>query len=190
MSLEFRMKNKSDLIKRAQKFAKEKHKHQTRDDGKTPYWKHLQKVVENLGKLGITDESIICAGWLHDTIEDTDTDYDDIYELFGKKTADIVATVTKDTRMIKNDREKTYCLQLKRGTWQAQAVKLCDILANLEDLEFSLKPVSQRKKQAKNKLEYYNAIKTGLNKNNGNIPNLDIGISTLTELFLNYNLKI
>ena len=143
------MKIKSDLIKRAQKFAKDAHKHQTRDDGKTPYWKHLQKVVKKLEKLGISDESIICAGWLHDTIEDTDTDYDDICELFGKKIADIVATVTKDTRMIKKDREKAYCLQLKRGTWQAQIVKLGDILANLEDLRFSSKSVSQRKKQAK-----------------------------------------
>ena len=44
------MKSKSDLIIKAQKFAKEKHKHQTRDDCKTPYWKHLQKVVQNLEK--------------------------------------------------------------------------------------------------------------------------------------------
>ncbi len=190
MSLEFRMKIKSDLIKRAQKFAKEKHKHQTRDDDKTPYWKHLKKVVQNLGKLGITDESIICAGWLHDTIEDTDTDYDDVYELFGGETAAIVATVTKDTRMMKKDREKAYCIQLKRCTWQAQTVKLADILANLEDLKFSSKPISRIKKQVKNKLEYYNAIKTGLAKNKKNIPDLNSGISRVTELFLKYNLKL
>jgi len=183
------MKLKSNLINRAQNFAKEKHKQQTRDDGKTPYWKHLQKVVKNLENLGITDESIICAGWLHDTIEDTDTDYDDIYELFGKKTADIVAILTKDTRLIKKDREEAYCLQLKGATWQAQVVKLGDILSNLEDLEFSSKSVSQRKKQAKNKLEYFNAIKFGLNKNKKNISNLDSGISTLTELFLKYNVN-
>jgi len=184
------MKIKFELIKRAQKFAKEKHKHQTRDDGKTPYWKHLKKVVQNLEKLGIIDESIICAGWLHDTIEDTGTDYDDIYELFGKKTADIVAIVTKDTRMMKKGREKAYCLQLKRAPWQAQAVKLCDILANLEDLEFSSKPISQRNKQAKNKLEYFSAIKTGLTKNKKKIPNFNLGITILAELFSKYNVKI
>jgi len=75
--------------------------------------------------------------------------FDDIYELFDKKTADIVATLTKDTRMIKKDREKAYCLQLKGGTWQAQVVKLGDILSNLEDLEFSSKSISQRKKTSK-----------------------------------------
>ena len=184
------MMSKLDLIINAQKFAKEKHKHQTRDDEKTPYWKHLQKVVKNLKSLGITDESIICAGWLHDTIEDTGTDYDDIYKLFGKKTADIVATVTKDTRLMKKDREKAYCIQLKRGTWQAQVVKLCDLLANLEDLEFSSKPILQRNKQAKNKLEYYNAIKTGLVKNKKNIHKLNLGMSRLTDLFLKYDVKL
>ena len=184
------MKIKSDLIKRAQKFAKDAHKHQTRDDGKTPYWKHLKKVVQNLGKLGITDESIICAGWLHDTIEDTDTDYDNVYELFGKKTADIVATVTKDTRMIKKAREIAYCNQLKRGTWQAQVVKLGDILANLEDLENSKKSFSEEEKQSTNKLKYFSAIKTGLTKNKKNIPELNSEISRVTELFLKYNVKL
>jgi len=112
MGNRIKMKGISD----AKKLAKDKHQHQTRNDKKTPYWKHLEKVVQNLKKLGIEDETILCAGWLHDTIEDTDTDYDDIDEEFCKETADIVATVTKDTRMIRKDRELSYCKQLKEGT--------------------------------------------------------------------------
>ena len=157
---------------------------------KTPYWKHLEKVVENLKKLGITDETILCAGWLHDTIEDTDTDYDDIDEEFGRAIADIVATVTKDTRMIRKDREIAYCKQLKNGSWQAQIVKLSDILSNLEDLKKSSKSIFDRKKMAQNKLEYYGAIKIGLNEHKLNIPNLDSNISELTKLFLEYDVKI
>ena len=49
-------------ISDAEIFAKEKHEHQTRDDDETPYWKHLEKVVENLRKLRITDESILSTG--------------------------------------------------------------------------------------------------------------------------------
>jgi len=45
-------------------------------------------------------------------------------------------------------------------------------------------------KQEKNKIEYYDAIKTGLKKNKKNIPNLDSSISTLTKLFLKYKIKI
>ena len=173
----------------AENFAKEKHQHQTRDDPNIPYWKHLEKVVENLRNFGITDETILCAGWLHDTIEDTDTDYDDI-EKFDGGIADIVATVTKDTRMVKGNREISYCKQLKEGTWQAQIVKLADILANLKDLEFSTFSDSKRKEMAKNKLEYYDAIKIGLTKNKLNIPSLDSTLSDLTKVFLKYEIKI
>ena len=35
-------------IPKATKFAKKKHQHQFRDDKKTPYWKHLEIVVNNL----------------------------------------------------------------------------------------------------------------------------------------------
>jgi guanosine-3',5'-bis(diphosphate) 3'-pyrophosphohydrolase len=173
----------------AENFAKKQHEHQTRDDNETPYWKHLEKVVEILRKLGITDDVILCAGWLHDTIEDTDTDYDDI-EKFGKETADIVATVTKDTRMIRKDREIAYCNQLTNGTWQAQIVKLADILANLGDLRNSSKSLSSIEEMAQNKLQYYDAIKIGLMKNKSNIPNLDSELLNLTKIFLEYKIKI
>jgi len=124
-------------IEEAKKLAKKKHAHQTRKDGKTPYYNHLKKVVKNIENFGITNKEILCAGWLHDTIEDTDTDYEEIYEKFGKKTADYVASVTKDTRLIKTKQEKQYITQLKKSPWQAKVVKLGDILANFEDLKNS-----------------------------------------------------
>ena len=176
-------------IPKATKFAKEKHKHQTRDDGKTPYWKHLEKVVGNIKTLGIKDPVILCAGWLHDTIEDTDTDFDKIEDKFGKETAEIVAIVTKDTRMRKKEREIAYCKQLKKGSWQAQIVKFADILANLEDLKNSKKSKLECKNQARNKLEYYNSIKQGLQKNKKNIPNLDSQTIRLSEVFTKYGIR-
>ncbi len=54
--------------------------------------------------MGITNDDILCTGWLHDTIEDTDTDYDEIHKKFNDKIADYVASVTKDTRLIKEDK--------------------------------------------------------------------------------------
>ena len=157
----------------AEIFARKKHEHQIRKNIViTPYSDHLEKVVEILRNLGITDETILAAGWLHDTIEDTDTDYDDI-EKIGKEIADIVATLSKDTRMIHDDREITYCSKLKEGTWQAQVVKFADMLANLEDLENSLYSSLDRVKQVQNKVEYFDSIKVGLENNKKNIPNFD-----------------
>jgi guanosine-3',5'-bis(diphosphate) 3'-pyrophosphohydrolase len=186
MATGIRMKGIED----AEIFAKERHKHQTRDDGKTPYWKHLKKVVENLKDLGITHDAILCAGWLHDTIEDTDTDYDDLDDEFGKEVADIVSTVTKDTRMIKKERETDYYNRLKSGSWQSQIVKFADMLANLEDLKNSKMPSSDMKNQAQNKLDYYDAIKTGLCDNRKNIPHLDSQISRLSDAFSKYGVRI
>jgi len=179
------------MIIDAEKFAKEKHKHQFRDDGTTPYSKHLEKVVEILNDLGINDDVILCAGWLHDTIEDTDTDYDDIDDKFGTETADIVATLTKDTRMIKQKREIDYCTQLSKGAWKSQIVKFADILANLEDLKNSTNnDANFCQNQAQNKLEYYDSIKSGLQENKKDIPRLDSQIKRLSDVFLQYGVRI
>ena len=174
----------------AENFARKRHKHQIRKNKiLTPYSDHLEKVVEILKNLGITDENILAAGWLHDTIEDTDTDYDDI-EKIGKEIADIVATLSKDTRMIHDDREITYCSKLKEGTWQAQVVKFADMLANLEDLKNSKYSSSDMIKQAQNKVEYFDSIKVGLENNKKNIPNFDSQIKRLSDVFLQYGVEI
>ena len=174
----------------AEIFARKKHEHQIRKNIViTPYSDHLEKVVKILKNLGITDDTILAAGWLHDTIEDTDTDYDDI-EKIGKEIADIVATLSKDTRMIHDDREIAYCSKLKEGTWQAQVVKFADMLANLEDLKNSKYSSSDMIKQAQNKVEYFDSIKVGLENNKKNIPNFDSQIKRLSDVFLQYGVEI
>ena len=101
-------KNKLDFSKQ---YAKKQHKGQYRKNNKTPYWRHLQDVVQNLEMMGIKDESILCSGWLHDSIEDTSSDFDDISKNFGKKIAQIVSDLTKETRLPKNQQEKNYLKQ-------------------------------------------------------------------------------
>ena len=97
----------------ARNFAKKKHAGQLRKNGKTTTFSHLQDVIKNLKKMKVTDEDIICAGWLHDTIEDTDTDFDIIKDKFGKNVAEIVVSVTKDNRLPKKQREIKYARDLK-----------------------------------------------------------------------------
>jgi (p)ppGpp synthase/HD superfamily hydrolase len=73
-------------------FAKKKHAFQLRKDEKTMYWVRLKlQVVNNAKALGIKDNEILYAAWLHDTIENTNTDYDDIAEKFSIEVAQIVA---------------------------------------------------------------------------------------------------
>lgn len=85
-----------ELIKQAELFATNKHRFKFRKDGFTPYIEHPREVVSklidwNYRSYFIKNESnifhdldyIICAGWLHDTIEKTDTKLDEIAEKFG-----------------------------------------------------------------------------------------------------------
>jgi len=173
----------------ARSFAKKKHKHQLRKDCKTPYWHHLRTVVKNLQKLGIKDQNILCAGWLHDTIEDTDTDYDDIQKQFGKITAKIVTQVTKDKRIPQKLRESKYIQQLKHASWQAKAVKLGDLLANIDDLKNSGFSNQKKKNQVKDKIKYLLAIKSGLVKNKSKLPGLQKIQTELNDLLVQYRQK-
>ena len=116
-------------IANARSFAKRKHAGQLRKNGKTTTFSHLKDVVKNLKKMKVTNVEIICAGWLHDTIEDTDTDFDAIKDRFGKNVAEIVVSVTKDNRLPKKQREMKYAKDLKSSNSKAKLVKIADILA-------------------------------------------------------------
>lgn len=171
-------------IKSAEHFAKLKHKGQKRKDCKTPYWKHLQQVVNNLKKLGIKDQNVLCAGWLHDAIEDTSTDYDDLEKKFGKDVANMVSHVTKDKRLPQKKRELQYVKQLRNSTLEAKIIKLCDIVANVVDLENSGYGYQKKAMQVNDKLRYFSAIRYTISKNKTHFVGLDKIIDVL-----NYELK-
>ena len=163
------LKSKLNLAKQ---YAIKQHKGQYRKNNKTPYWHHLRDVVSNLEIMGITDESILCSGWLHDVIEDTSFDFDDVSKSFGKKIAQIVSDLTKETRLPKNQQEKNYLKQLSASSWQAKVVKFADILANISDLKNSELTKKQKIVQVKYKIKYLGAIKSGILKNKSKIPHL------------------
>ena len=145
-------------IIQAKNFAKKKHAGQLRKNGKTTTFSHLQDVVKNLKKMKVTDEDIICAGWLHDTIEDTDTDYDMIKDLFGKRVADIVVSVTKDNRLPRKQREAKYVKDLKSSNAKANLVKIADILANVNDAPNAEKNARWEKQQFVKKSKYWRYV--------------------------------
>lgn len=119
---------------RAASFAARRHRHQLRRDGKTPYVAHVARVTLVLTHLfGCTDETAIAAALLHDTIEDTATDYDDIEEGFGVEVAECVAALTKNMTLPEKQREADYERRLRGATWRARLVKLADVYDNLCD---------------------------------------------------------
>ena len=84
-------------VQNAEMYAKKKHAGQFRKDGITPYAKHLEDVVNRLKSLGVVKSELLCAGWLHDTLEDTETSFDDLYEKFDSAVAVLVSSITKES---------------------------------------------------------------------------------------------
>ena len=110
------------------------HAGQTRRDGRTPYAAHVSRVTLIVAaEFGCTDGEVLAAAALHDTIEDTPADYDDIESRFGDAVAALVAALSKDMTRPYKDREAAYEAALKAGDWRVKLIKLADTLDNLRD---------------------------------------------------------
>ena len=81
----------------------------------------------------VADETALITALLHDTIEDTTTDHDELAEHFGVEIADWVAALSKDKRLPWAEREAAYGLALAAAPWQVQVCKLADVYDNLSD---------------------------------------------------------
>jgi len=146
------------LLLDADQFAERKHKHQYRRDGVTEYITHPRGVLAILrNEFGVSDVETLAAGLLHDTIEDTATDYDEIQERFGRKVADLVSFLTKDKRLPEAKRERDYFAQLKRAPLAARLCKIADSLYNVRDSDAKHRPKAVKK--AKKLLSIYKGAK-------------------------------
>ena len=126
---------RSALWRKAAAYAARMHASHARKDGRTPYFAHPARVAMTVrDTFGCDDPAAIAAAYLHDTIEDTPADYDDIEHRFGKDVADLVAALSKNMLLPEPEREADYDRRLAEADWRARLVKLADVLDNAEDL--------------------------------------------------------
>jgi (p)ppGpp synthase/HD superfamily hydrolase len=115
-------------------FAARVHRHETRKDGQTPYAAHVFRVCLIVRHVfGIDDPRALMAAALHDAIEDTKTDFDELEETFGRKVAEWAAALCKDKRRPDAEREAEYVARLVEAPWQVKVCKLADVFDNLMD---------------------------------------------------------
>src|SRR5438270_6199999 len=102
------MKAELALLLKALAFAAHKHRDQRRKDAEaSPYINHpiaLADVLVNEG--GVTGTETLCAALLHDTVEDTATTHEELVDAFGSRIARIVAEVTDDQDLPKEERKR------------------------------------------------------------------------------------
>lgn len=129
-----------EKIEDAVNFSFQKHTGQKRKSGE-PYIIHPLAVAEILIQLDM-DGDTICAGLLHDTLEDTTAKYEELKERFGLTVADLVDGVTK-IEVLKTDNKSVQEAETIRKMFFAMSkdarviiIKLADKLHNMRTVHF------------------------------------------------------
>jgi len=130
------MKNSSEIVKKSKEYSFKKHDlpSDCQRYGNKPYSEHLKGVVNTIEKYlyFLKEEEyddVLSSGWLHDSIEDTDTSPNMLIKLFNDRIADIVFRVTNERGYDRKEKNfKTY-----PKIWVSDLaifVKLCDRISN------------------------------------------------------------
>jgi (p)ppGpp synthase/HD superfamily hydrolase len=126
--------------RKAWNFAKEAHKGQIRKFVNKPYFGAHVVKVNGIVKQYTTEEDILCAALLHDTVEDCFEDpevgYHILEQEFGKRVADIVMELTSSKEDIDenyNSKADYLIVKMIHMTDDALIIKLADRLQNISD---------------------------------------------------------
>lgn len=157
-----------DLVKiqRAIKFATKTHEvyqKQKRKCRDVSYITHPLTVGILLSSIG-ADEEVICAGILHDTIEDSIEEkkvtFEMLEERFGEKVAQLVLAVTETDKSLSWEERKSRALEhIKTFSRDSILLKSADIISNLTEL------VDDYAKRGEEIFERFNAPKDKKIKN-------------------------
>lgn len=127
------------LYQEAIKFASLKHqnKDQKVKGTELPYVVHLSNVaMEILVAASFTNDFnltyAIQVALLHDTIEDTETTFEEIKETFGEDIAIAVLALSKDDKLPKDQQIPDSLTRIKKMQNEVWAVKLADRITNLQ----------------------------------------------------------
>ncbi|KAI6203563.1 hypothetical protein M3Y94_00571700 [Aphelenchoides besseyi] len=125
------------LVLKAADFAARRHRQQKRKDLKqTPYINHPVGVAHILTDIGdVKDTVTLVAALLHDTVEDTKTTIEEIEWEFGTEVRSIVAELTEDKTLPREQRKKIAVDKADQLSSKARVIQLADKLYNLRDLE-------------------------------------------------------
>ena len=130
-----------EKIKMAYELAANAHKNQKRKSGE-PYIIHPTHVALILCDIGMDCETI-CAGLLHDVVEDTDVTLEDLKDTFGEDVASLVDGVTKLTQIKYTADKVEMQAENLRKMFMAMSkdlrviiIKLADRLHNMRTLQY------------------------------------------------------
>ena len=117
-------------------FAADKHRNQRRkDQDASPYINHPIAVATVLASEGnVDDELVLLGAILHDTVEDTETTFEELEVLFGAEAMNVVREVTDDKSLPKATRKELQIEHAAHASDQAKQVKIADKICNIRDI--------------------------------------------------------
>ena len=117
-------------------FAAEKHRDQRRKGQcASPYINHPIEVAELLVRVGqVSEVALLQAAVLHDTVEDTETTFQELEERFGTDVRAMVEEVTDDKTLPKEERKRRQIERAPHLSAGARQIKLADKTCNVRDL--------------------------------------------------------
>ncbi|WP_010651841.1 HD domain-containing protein [Oceanobacillus massiliensis] len=130
------------MKEKAREFAELAHKGQTRKNSDSAYITHPIRVAERLEQAGFS-ETLVCAGYLHDVVEDTPIEIEEIEREFGPETARIVAAHTEDKSKSWQERKQHTIDTVKYADKEIKCLIIADKLDNLLGLEEDLTQLGQ-----------------------------------------------
>lgn len=124
------------LLARAWDFAARRHADQRRKGQRQePYVNHLAEVAELVATATAgRDANLVAAAVLHDTVEDTETELDELRDNFNDDIAALVADVTDDKSLPREDRKQRQIDHAPGKPPRAKILKLADKTSNLRSL--------------------------------------------------------
>jgi (p)ppGpp synthase/HD superfamily hydrolase len=128
-----------NLIEKAKAFAKIKHKGQVRRFENKPYYIHPKRVAHILQQFKVSRriEELVCAAYLHDTLEDTDTTFQEIAKEFNNFIAKLVFELTSDDIGVMTSGKGPYLLnKMINMSNYALAIKLADRIDNVNRINW------------------------------------------------------
>ena len=127
------------ILFRALAFAATKHRDQRRKDVEaSPYINHPIAVAHVLSvEAGVDDEETLLAALLHDTVEDTQTTFEELDKEFGSRVSRLVAEMTDDKSLPKDVRKELQIEHAASASDQAKLVKIADKITNIRDVTHS-----------------------------------------------------
>ena len=120
----------------AASFAAKKHRDQRRKDAEaSPYINHPLAVANVLAsEAGVTDHTLLTAALLHDTVEDTETTFEELEERFGSEARSLVEEVSDDKTLSKSARKELQVTSAPTMSDAAKQLEIADKMCNVRDI--------------------------------------------------------